>query len=103
MTADKIANYVSGFGFSFLFTSILSTLLLIAKEENAALKDGMKALSGHHWTTHGILVVALFLILGVVLSRFHLEAKWSENKLIPIILTGAFTGLLVIGGFFLLE
>jgi hypothetical protein len=103
MSENKLTQYVRGFGLSFFATSIASALLVIAKEENAALKDAMKALSGHHWTTHGIVVVGLFIILGFVLSKLNLDEKLGENRLVPMILTGAFAGVLLITGFFLIE
>lgn len=103
MSAEKITRYLSGFGLSFLITSFANALLVIAKENYLPLKDGMKALSGHHWTTHGIFVLALFVILGLVFSQTVSEKNWGEEKLVPMILTGTIVGSLLIMGFFLIH
>ena len=58
-----------GFGVSFFVASLFNALLIITKETYAPLKDWMKSLSGHHWTTHGIFVIALFIVLGFILSK----------------------------------
>lgn len=96
-------NYLSGFGLSFLISSLASAVLVILKEENVGLMNWMKALFGHHWVTHGVFTILLFLVLGMVFSVLHLGKKWTERNLIALVLIGTVLSALIIGGFFLFE
>ena len=89
-----------GFGVSFLVASIFNGLLIIAKENYAPLKDWMKSLSGHHWITHGIFVIALFIVLGYFLSKTDLEKKIDADKTSGLVIAGTVLGGLIIVGFF---
>jgi hypothetical protein len=102
MAADT-QNTVAGFGLSYLIMSIASAILVILKEENKALLDGMKALMGHHWVTHGAFTILLFLILGAILSRLPIGKDWAEKHLITMVLAGTIISGLILGGFFLIE
>jgi hypothetical protein len=96
-------KYQSGFALSFLITSLASALLVIAKAENAALKDWMKGMLGHHWTTHGAIVILMFAILGFIFSSMNIGKEWSEKRLITLIVAGTVLGGLIIAGFTLFE
>lgn len=89
-----------GFGVSFLIVSVINGLLIVAKETYAPLKDLMKSLLGHHWTTHGIFVVVLFIILGYILSRADMGRKIDAGKISGMVIAGTVLGGLIIVGFF---
>jgi hypothetical protein len=89
-----------GFGVSFLIVSVVNALLLIAKENLAPVKAWMASLSGHHWTTHGILVIVLFIAMGYLLSRAGLEKKLDADKISWLVIVGTALGGLIIVGFF---
>lgn len=89
-----------GFGVSFLIASIFNGLLIVAKETYAPLKAWMKSLFGHHWTTHGIFVIVLFIILGYILSKAGLEKKIDADKTSGLVIAGTVLGGLIIVGFF---
>jgi hypothetical protein len=89
-----------GLGVSFFVAGLFNALLIIAKESYAPLKDWMKSLSGHHWTTHGIFVIVLFIILGFVLSKTTLDEKIDAAKTSLFIIAGTVFGGLIIVGFF---
>jgi len=89
-----------GFGVSFLIASIFNGLLIVAKETYAPLKNGMKSLFGHHWTTHGIFVIVLFIVLGYILSKANLENKIDADKTSGMVIAGTVLGGLIIVGFF---
>jgi hypothetical protein len=90
----------AGFGVSFLIASIFNALLIVAKEKYAPLKDWMKSLSGHHWITHAIFVIALFIVLGYILSKADLEKKIDADKTSGMVIGGTLLGGLIIVGFF---
>lgn len=89
-----------GFGLSFLVASIFNGLLIVAKESCAPLKAGMKSLFGHHWTTHGIFVIVLFLVLGYIFSKTNLVKKIDADKTSGLVIAGTVLGGLIIVGFF---
>jgi hypothetical protein len=89
-----------GFGISFLIASIFNGLLIIAKESYAPLKNWMKSLSGHHWITHGIIVIVLFIILGYIFSKTEMDKKIDANNTSGLVIVGTVLGGLIIVGFF---
>jgi hypothetical protein len=89
-----------GFGISFVIASIFNGLLIVAKENYAPLKDWMKSLSGHHWTTHGIFVIVLFILLGFILSKTDLNRKIDAYKTSWMVIAGTVLGGLIIVGFY---
>ena len=89
-----------GFGVSFLIASIFNGLLIVAKENYAPLKDWMKSLFGHHWTTHGIFVIVLFIVLGYIFSKADLDKKIDADKTSGLVIAGTVLGGLIIVGFF---
>ena len=70
-----------GFGLSAAVVSIFNTLLVIFKEMTPPFKAGMASAMGHHWTTHGVIVIGLFLVLGFVFSNMVKPESWGADKL----------------------
>jgi len=97
-----VSKYISGFGESFLLTCLANSLLVIAKDENAVLKNWMKGLTGHHWITHGIFVISMFLALGLIFSSLNTGRNWTEKTLISLVVAGVLLGGVILGGFMLL-
>jgi len=89
-----------GFGVSFLIASIFNGLLVVTKESYAPLKIWMKSISGHHWITHGIFVIVLFIVFGYVFSMTDMNKKIDADKTSVLIIVGAVLGGLIIVGFF---
>ena len=94
---DKLS---AGFGVSFLIASIFNGLLIVAKESYAPLKDWMKSLSGHHWITHGIFVIVLFIVLGYLFSGAGLVKKIDADRTSGLVIAGTVLGGLIVLGFF---
>ena len=66
----EIGKYGRSFGLSFAITSLFSVLLLILKETNQnTVMAWMKAATTHHWITHTLLDVIIFVVLGLVLAK----------------------------------
>lgn len=89
-----------GFGISFLVTSIFNGLLIVAKESYAPMKSWMKSLSGHHWITHGIIVIALFIVLGYIFSKTDMDKKIDADTTSGLVISGTVLGGLIIVVFF---
>lgn len=104
METIEIGKYTKSFGLSFAITSLISALLVILKETNEeTVLAWMKAATGHHWITHGIIDIVLFVTLGWVLSMPNngQGLKISANALIVNIVAAVLISGLLIAGFFI--
>lgn len=101
MKNKTINKYIAGFGLSVIITSLFNALLLIAKETNPPLKKAMAAALGHHWTTHGVAVILVFIILGFMLSAMKIATTWRAGKMGNYILWAVIVSSIMIGGFYL--
>jgi predicted tellurium resistance membrane protein TerC len=104
METIEIGKYTKSFELSFAITSLISALLVILKESNEeTVLEWMKAASGHHWITHGIIDIILFVGLGLVLSGLNSGQgpKISANTLIGTIVTSTLISGLLIAGFYM--
>jgi hypothetical protein len=92
-----------GFGLSVAITSLISALLVILKELNEGLVTFMKNLTVHHWVTHGIFDVIVFVALGLLLSRSNggQGPDITDEKLIKVVAGGFLLGCFIIAGFYL--
>jgi len=104
METLEIGKYTKSFGLSFAITSFISALLVILKETNEdTVLKGMAAITGHHWITHGLFDIVLFVVLGWVLSRPNngQGLKISTNALIGSIVASVLVSGLMIAGFYI--
>lgn len=95
---DKIGTRATAFGISYAITSVFSALLVVLKESNETVFNGMAALTGHHWVSHGLVDVIVFLVLGLVLARRGITM--GANALIATIVGATILSGLIIAGFF---
>ena len=56
-------------GLSLAIVSVINAVLVAVKEKSTTVMDGMKKVTGHHWITHTVVVVALFILLAWFFSR----------------------------------
>jgi hypothetical protein len=69
-------------GASLTLALLANGALVIAKEQSGAFRAGMAAMTGHHWTTHGVAVLVLFLAVGALfqaLARRGAAPGWMER------------------------
>jgi len=92
-----------GFGLSAAIVIIFNGLLVIVKETYQPLFKFMAGLTGHHWTTHGIFDILLFLILGFLFSNSNWQNKFDGAKLANYLISSSIIGVLLIIGFRLVE
>ena len=97
-----LGRWTAAYGLSFAITSILSALLVILKETNEdTILAWMKAATGHHWVTHGLIDIVIFLLLGWLLARLGRGIRMSANSLIAVVAGAEILGGLIIAGFYL--
>ncbi|MCF6094915.1 hypothetical protein L1765_13185 [Microaerobacter geothermalis] len=88
---------------SFAITTIFNGLLVILKETYTGLKDWMASLTGHHWATHGLFVILLFILLGYLFSKTNVHEKYTAKKLTDIVIWSTVIGTILIIGYFLIH
>ena len=104
MENTELGKYTQSFGLSFAITSVLSAFIVILKELNEeSVLAWMKAATGHHWVTHGVINVVLFVVLGWALSRLGdgQGVKISVNGLVGCVVGAVLISGLLIAGFYI--
>lgn len=96
--SETVEAKVAGFGVSYAITSILSALLVVLKESSEAVHDGLAAVTGHHWVTHGLLDLIVFVVLGYLLSRRDMQM--TGKTLITTVVSATVVSGLIIAGYF---
>jgi hypothetical protein len=96
-------RFTAGFGVSLAVAFLLNTALVIAKGASSALFEWMKSLTGHHWITHSIFILAAFVVLGLVLSMEKIAQKIDVNELPVYIIISSVISLFFMAGFYLLH
>lgn len=87
-----------GFALAAAVAVLFNTALAWAKDAYAPLQNLMTALSGHHWTTHGLMDLVVFAGLGIIFTRSRVVAKMDSERVIGILVgavTAAGLGLVV--------
>lgn len=94
------ASYVSqldrvsaAFALSAAVTVVFNTLLAWGKDAYPPLNTFMAHLLGHHWTTHGVADVLLFVVLGLVFLNLGVAGRMN-----PVRLIGTLVGAVVAAG-----
>jgi len=94
-------RYSAGFGLSLVVTNLLSAVILLFKELNANVMSAMKAALGHHWTTHVVILLVVFVVLGFIFSGMKLGTKWDSQKMMKYIIWSVIISGVITAGFFL--
>lgn len=83
------------FGIAYAIAALANAALVIVKETLPGVHEGMNALTGHHWMTHGVIVIGVFLVTGVAL----LPAKPGRVRVLTCAVAGAtvLSGALIAG------
>jgi hypothetical protein len=81
----------SAFGIAAAVTIVFNTVLAWIKDAYDPLNSFMASLTGHHWTTHGLADIAVFLILGWILMARHVRLSGTT-------LAAALAAAIVLGG-----
>jgi hypothetical protein len=103
MEKNPISKRSIAFGIALAVACVVNALIVIVKEKNDAVMGGMKKISGHHWTTHSVIVVVLFFGLGGLLGllRAGRGVEMTANRLIGTLLSAIGAATLIILGFYL--
>ncbi|OGR34817.1 MAG: hypothetical protein A2051_12190 [Desulfovibrionales bacterium GWA2_65_9] len=104
MSTSTLNAQTKGFCLSVAITSVASALLMVAKETNPGLMGFLKTITVHHWVSHGIFNLLLFLALGLLLAKSNngQGPAMDDDKLINVTTGGFLLGCAIIAGFFLI-
>lgn len=69
MEKTSLSRNTTAFGLSLALASIVNALLVVAKESSPHVMAWIKAMTGHHWTTHSAIVLAVFVVGGFLFTR----------------------------------
>ena len=100
---NGVSKYTISFGLSLALASVVNGLLVIAKEKSPAVQSGMQKLTGHHWVTHGVIILGLFALCGWLFAQGNggQGVKITTNRLLSLLVSGVAVGGLLIVGFYL--
>ncbi|MFC6673761.1 hypothetical protein [Marinobacterium aestuariivivens] len=97
-----MGQYSAVFGLALAITSLLNALLVVLKEQNnETVLAWMTAATGHHWISHGMLVIVLFIVLRWLMARLGLGADLTGNRLSALVSGSLALSGLVIAGYFI--
>src|SRR5689334_20889935 len=88
-SATTLSRTAAGFSAAAAITLAFNALLTIVKDASEPLHDFMQKLMGHHWTTHGVVVLVVFFVLGWLLSKSEAVSRMSDTALIGAVVAGA--------------
>jgi hypothetical protein len=105
MENNTVSKLTVPFGLSVAVCAVVNALLVITKEKSAAVSDWMRKITGHHWITHVVIILALFALLGWSFSRANSGQgpKMTLPRLTRILLSGVAAGVLIILGFYVIA
>jgi hypothetical protein len=104
MENTGVSKYTTSFGLALALASVANGLLVIAKEKVPAILSGMQKLTGHHWITHSVIILALFVCGGWLFAQANggQGIKLTTSRLIGTLVRGVIIGGLLIVGFYLI-
>jgi hypothetical protein len=88
-SATTLSRTAAGFSMAAAVTLAFNALLTIVKDASEPLHDFMQKLTGHHWTTHGVVILVVFFVLGWLFSKSEAVGKLSDTALISAVVAGA--------------
>jgi hypothetical protein len=82
MGSTTMSSATLGFLLAAAITVLFNTALACLKDAYAPLKEFMRSLTGHDWTTHGLVDLVLFVGLGFLFASTKLAEKIDPRRLI---------------------
>ena len=102
MENAAISKHTTSFGLSLALCAVLNALLVIAKEKSKGVAAWMQKITGHHWTTHVVMVLVLFAIFGWCLAGTNggQGPKTHVRRLTGIVVSGVVAGVFIVLAFY---
>lgn len=100
-STQKLDPVSAAFALSASVTFIFNTLLAWVKDSVPALNSFMASLTGHHWTTHSLFDLIVFIGLGFVFLKTGTAERIDSMTLVRVVVGSAVVGGLGLLGWFL--
>jgi hypothetical protein len=104
-TQDQTASAeraAAAFGWAAAVAVVFNTVLAFIKDSYEPLNSLMKAMTGHHWITHGLADIDVFLAVGwLLLARGKTGPVLSEKTVVAVVLASVVAGAALAAWFFL--
>ncbi len=97
--SDSAGVTATAFGLSYAITSLFNVALVIFKENVAGIQPAMVSITGHHWVTHGLFDLIVFVVLGLVLARTE-AARMPATKVVNYVIGSTVLSGLILAGYF---
>lgn len=81
----KLGNTSAAFGLSAACTVIFNTVLAWIENAYDPLNAFMQHLSGHRWTTHGLMDILVFILFGIIFMSTGAAARIPPDRLVAIV------------------
>jgi hypothetical protein len=103
MENTSVSKYTVSFGLSLALASVMNALLVVAKEKIPTVMARLQSLTGHHWVSHGVVILGLFAAFGWMFAQANggRGIGIAVNRLISLLVSGVVIGGLIILGFYL--
>jgi hypothetical protein len=92
--SPKLKAATSGFVLAAALTVVFNTALACVKDTSAPLKNFMKSLTDHDWTTHGLVDLFLFVGLGFLFTKSRMTEQMNPSRLIGVLVFAVASGVL---------
>jgi len=100
---QTLNNATAAFGLAAAVTVLFNTLLAWVKDSVPALNDFMAALTGHHWITHGLADIVVFIVLGFIFMQTRTAANMAPMRVITTLVVAVVVAGLGLAGWFLVA
>ena len=101
-TAARLNPASAAFALSAAVTIVFNTLLTWGKEAYPPLNTFMASLTGHHWITHGLANVAVFLALGLLFARLGTADHIGAQRPAFVLIAAVFVSGIGLAGWFII-
>lgn len=90
-------DIVGAFGYALVAAVLFNAVLVIVKETNPSIMALMSDLTGHHWISHGLMVLLVFGSLGLLLAwPFPVKADSKLMAMLVAIAVVASSGIVLV-------
>jgi hypothetical protein len=92
----------AAFGLSAAITAVFNVVLAFVKDAYAPLNTFMAHLTGHHWRTHGLADLIVFIVLGWIFLAQGIPARGMTNGLVVTVAAAVVVASAALGLWFVL-
>jgi hypothetical protein len=99
---SKLSRNSVSFGLAAAISILVNTVLACAKDASPRLKTWMASFTGHDWTTQGLAVVLLFIVLGFILKRTDFAERMPAGRIISSLVVATLAAAIGLFGWYAL-